>query len=57
MSIRMPDAVPLPVPLDTSEETASETRPAGREIPLVFCCLLLGISAAILIIQIWTYFS
>lgn len=56
---RMPEAVPSAMPLNIApkREPDFSERPAASGIPGSLCWLLLGLSALILLIQIWTYFS
>jgi hypothetical protein len=56
---RMPEAVPSSVPLNvvSQPEPDFSEQPTARGIPTAFYWALLGLSAVILLIQIWTYFS
>jgi hypothetical protein len=55
---RMPDIAPPSAPINVATAAPEpETELIVDEIPMSFCWALLGISAAILIIQIWTYLS
>ena len=57
---RMPEMVPPPsVPMNVAvrEPEVEETELVGEEIPVTFYWAVLGISAAVLIIQIWIYIS
>jgi len=56
---RVPEAVPSDVPLNIAprRETDFSEEPPTSSIPGSLWWLLLGLSAVILLIQIWTYFS
>jgi hypothetical protein len=56
---RMPEAVPSGMPLNIvpQPEPDFSEQPAASGIPGGLWWLLLGLSALILLIQIWTYFS
>ena len=56
---RMPEAVPPSVSLDTVPHPEPDLleQETAYGIPIAFCWALLGLSAVILLIQIWTYFS
>jgi hypothetical protein len=51
--ITMPATASQSAPLTLAPTT---TESIGDEIPMAFCWALLGVSAVILIIQIWNYF-
>jgi hypothetical protein len=51
--VTMPATAPQSAPLTLAPTT---TESIGDEIPMAFCWALLGVSAVILIIQIWNYF-
>lgn len=53
---RMPDVVPPSMPVNVAT-AGPEPELIFDEVPMPFCWALLGVSAAILIIQIWTYIS
>jgi hypothetical protein len=50
--ITMPEAAPQSAPL-----TVATTRTVTDPIPMPLCWTLLGVSAVILIVQIWNYFG
>ena len=55
---RMPDTAPPSAPINVATAALEPERELIiDEIPMSFCWALLGVSAAILIIQIWTYLS
>jgi len=55
---RMPDTAPPSAPINVATAVPEPERELIiDEIPMSFCWALLGVSAAILIIQIWTYLS
>ena len=55
---RMPDIAPPSAPINVATAAAEPERELiVDEIPMSFCWALLGVSTAILIIQIWTYLS
>jgi hypothetical protein len=53
---RMPDVVPPSMPVNIAT-AGPEPEAIFDEVPMPFCWALLGVSTAILIIQIWTYIS
>ena len=56
---RIPETIPPSVPLHiaSAPEPDLVEKPAAGDIPMAFCWALLGLSAVVLLIQIWTYFS
>ncbi|MGH8099695.1 MAG: hypothetical protein ACREIW_00255 [Chthoniobacterales bacterium] len=56
---RMPEVVPPSVPLNIVPRPEPDLleQAMANGIPIAFCWVLLGLSAVILLIQIWTYFS
>jgi hypothetical protein len=56
---RIPETIPPSVPLRMASAPEPDVveQPAARDIPMAFCWALLSLSAVILLIQIWTYFS
>jgi hypothetical protein len=52
--IAVPEAIVQRAPLTVAEP---DTSVAAEAIPMPLCWALLGISAVILIIQIWNYFG
>jgi hypothetical protein len=56
---RMPEAVRPSMPRNIAPQPDPDfsEQPMASGIPIGFCWLLLGVSAVILLIQIWTYFS
>ena len=56
---RIPETIPPSVPLhiESTPEPDVVEQSAASDIPMAFCWALLTLSAVILLIQIWTYFS
>ena len=56
---RMPETIPPSAPLDIASAPEPDVveQPAASDLPMAFCWALLSLSAVILLIQIWTYFS
>jgi hypothetical protein len=53
-----PETIPIaPLPIASDPEQNLLEDSVMKSIPMLFCWALLGISAATLLIQIWTYFS
>jgi hypothetical protein len=52
--ITMPEAAPQSAPLTV---TTTKTGPFVNSMPMPLCWTLLGVSAVILIVQIWNYFG
>jgi hypothetical protein len=50
-------AMPQIVPQTASMPAAPGEKSAADAIPMPLCWLLLGVSAIILVVQIWTYFA
>jgi hypothetical protein len=55
----MPEAVPPSMPLNIAPQREPDfsKQPAASGIPTAVYWALIGLSAVILLIQIWTYFS